>query len=55
VTPIPDECRALDVDGVEGVGLPDYAGDVTDPAQFKGFVQFIGDHDHGGPRAVPIP
>lgn len=53
--PLPDECWAFDVDGVDGVGVSDYAGDTADPPQFRGFVQFIGDANVGGPKVVTPP
>ncbi|MEK6677718.1 MAG: hypothetical protein AABZ47_18950 [Planctomycetota bacterium] len=50
--PIPDECWAFDVDGVDGVGPLDYAGDDADPAQYHGFMEFIGDPATGGPKVL---
>jgi len=45
LTPIPNECRGFDVDGVEGVGLEDC----------RAMSEILGDADRGGPKVVPTP
>ena len=44
-SPIPDECWAFNVDGVDGVGLPDHGA----------FAEILKDGKLGGPKATSIP